>query len=324
MAGTVLLEPAFATKLHPTAPFHFDATVHKPSHFPMPTSHYEDGYYWQTMRFRRCRLGVKMERRGSVDKPAIALSLYAERPFPSDEAADVVQELSWRFDLHGDIADFCQRFTQDDIVGPVIGRWRGMRLSCSETLYEALMIYIVLQNAAVRRTIQMMNALLERYGTPIHFDGRELYALWQPETLAAVDEAELRALKVGYRARYLKGISQAFATGAVDEEALRRMGKEEAKAQLLQLPGVGPASVWYLLFEVFHHYDAFDYVSPWEQKIFSRLLFGRELVPTSDILAKARRRWGCWRMLAVHYLFEDLFWRRRTQSVDWLEELIRL
>jgi hypothetical protein len=26
----------------------------------------------------------------------------------------------------------------------------------------------------------------------------------------------------------------------------------------------------------------------------------------------------------VHYIWEDLFWRRRNQSVPWLEELIRL
>jgi hypothetical protein len=29
-------------------------------------------------------------------------------------------------------------------------------------------------------------------------------------------------------------------------------------------------------------------------------------------------------MLAAHYLFEDLFWRRRNEPAEWLEELIRL
>jgi hypothetical protein len=28
--------------------------------------------------------------------------------------------------------------------------------------------------------------------------------------------------------------------------------------------------------------------------------------------------------LAVHILFEDLFWRRKHEPVAWLEELIRL
>jgi hypothetical protein len=29
-------------------------------------------------------------------------------------------------------------------------------------------------------------------------------------------------------------------------------------------------------------------------------------------------------MLAVHYFWEDLFWRRKHEPVDWLEKLIRL
>jgi hypothetical protein len=29
-------------------------------------------------------------------------------------------------------------------------------------------------------------------------------------------------------------------------------------------------------------------------------------------------------MLAAHYLFEDLFWRRKNEPVEWLEKLIRL
>ncbi len=29
-------------------------------------------------------------------------------------------------------------------------------------------------------------------------------------------------------------------------------------------------------------------------------------------------------MLAVHYLWEDLFWKCKNQPVEWLEKLIRL
>jgi 3-methyladenine DNA glycosylase/8-oxoguanine DNA glycosylase len=74
---------------------------------------------------------------------------------------------------------------------------------------------------------------------------------------------------------------------------------------------------------VFHHYDAFDVISPWEQKIYSRLLFGRELVSAERILRAVKQRWGGWRMLASHYLFEDLFWLRQRRRVEWLEALIR-
>jgi 3-methyladenine DNA glycosylase/8-oxoguanine DNA glycosylase len=96
------------------------------------------------------------------------------------------------------------------------------------------------------------------------------------------------------------------------------------KAALLRLYGVGPASVWYLLFGVFKRYDAFEHISPWEQKIYSRLLFNQELVDSQTILAEVDARWGEWKMLAAHYLFEDLFWQRQSGYIPWLEELIRL
>ena len=41
------------------------------------------------------------------------------------------------------------------------------------------------------------------------FDGKELSAYSNPEDLSGIDEAELRALKVGYRAKMIKRVSEA-------------------------------------------------------------------------------------------------------------------
>ena len=325
------LRAVFTAKLHPRPPFNFEATVHKPSHFPAPVAAFEPASapakgagYWQTLRLSEGGGGLRMINVGTVDEPAIDLTLFAESQLPDDECSTVVGELCWRFDLESDLSEFQQRCGADPLLAPALQRWRGMRVSASGSLYEMLMVYVVLQNATVRRTVQMMNALLERYGTLLDFDGRRLYAFWPVETLATTGEEDLRALKVGYRARMLKRLSEAFAGGEMDEQRLRDLPMEEARQQLLKLYGIGPASVSYLLFEVLHHNDALDHVPPWEQRIYSRLFFDQQLVPADRIIDEAKRRWGEWRMLAAHYLFEDLFWRRRNEPVPWLEELIRL
>jgi 3-methyladenine DNA glycosylase/8-oxoguanine DNA glycosylase len=131
-------------------------------------------------------------------------------------------------------------------------------------------------------------------------------------------ENRLRALKVGYRAKFFERISKSFSKREIIESELRTLPKETAKQELMKLYGIGPASTGILLFESLHHYDAFDTISPWEQKIYSRLLFDKR------ILKVVRKRWGKWRMLAAHYIFEDLFWTRKTSHLEWLEELIRL
>ena len=112
--------------------------------------------------------------------------------------------------------------------------------------------------------------------------------------------------------------------GAVDEFKLRQMSIEEAKKELDKLYGVGPASASILLFEALDHFGTMEKIGPWEQQIYSRLLFNKELVPAETLLQEINKRYGKWKTLAMHYIFEDLFWKRKTQRIEWLEKLIRL
>lgn len=312
------------TEIVPAAPFSFEGTMHKPSHFPTPDNHY-DHAYWQTMQFNGRVYGLKFANVGGVDNPCIALSIYYN---PADEShldlSSITKEIEYRFDLRADIASFNNRFASDSLLGPVIERWNGTRVSTPYSLYEFMVVTTVLQNTVVRRTVQMMENLFRHYGTLAQFDEKDLYAFWMPGRIDAVDEAELRSLKVGYRAKNLKRQAANFASGIVDEHAWRTLDKEALKNKLLALYGIGPATVQYILFEVFHHYDALEYIPPWEQKIYSRLLFERDLVDTSLLLTEIDRRFGKWKMLAMHYIFEDLFWKRKNDTIPWLEELIRL
>jgi len=47
--------------LAPRAPFHFDATMHKPDHFPAADNAWVPGVRWQTMRWQGSALGLKFE-----------------------------------------------------------------------------------------------------------------------------------------------------------------------------------------------------------------------------------------------------------------------
>ena len=319
----MMLDASYVLELQPSAPFHFDGTLHKPSHFPSGDNAWQPGTLWTTRRFADDLLGLKLENAGTVDVPRVRLTIFAERPLAAGEIAAVGDEVAYDYDLHADLSAFNELLERDELMRPVLGRWRGMR-TMGGPLYESLVIYVVLQNATVRRSVQMLDNLFRAYGDLLHFDGQALYGFWPPQALDTASEEDLRALKVGYRAKSLKRISGQFARGECDDRDLRCLSNDELKRALLKIYGVGPATVWYLMFEVFHRNDAFDHISPWEQKIYSRLLFDRELVPAEQLLAEVERRWGRWKMLAAHYLFEDLFWRRAHAPVPWLEELIRL
>ena len=170
-----------------------------------------------------------------------------------------------------------------------------------------------------------MDVLLGKFGKKLFYAGKEIYAVWSPEDMEKITEAELRDLRIGYRAKNIKRISESFATKKVSEEQLRSIkDKQDVKKSLLEIYGVGPQSVSYLLFEAFHFYDALDHLSPWEGKIVSMLLYGNKTTDSKRMLEDVEKRWGKWKMLAVHYMFEDLFWRRKREKIPWLEEEIRM
>ncbi len=318
---------AHGGEIVPSAPFNFDATLHKPDHFPSADNAWEPGARWQTMRWQGQPLGLKFENVGNIDAPQVRLAIWAAEPLGQDYLDGLLGEIGYRYSFDLDLADFNRRFATHPQLGSVLARWRGVRPLNYSSLYEYLMIAIVLQNATVRRSVQMMRALDEHYGAPVSYDGKELYVTWGPEDIHRADEEELRGLKVGYRAKTIKRVTAAFVSGEVDEMALRDRSREEQRKALLALYGVGPASVEYILADVFHHYDAMTHISPWEQKIYSKLFFGRDPAdpaPVADLLTYFNTQFAPYQALAVHYFWEDLFWRRKYEPVAWLEELIRL
>ncbi len=326
----IALQQVAAVDLVPTAPFAFDATFHKPDHFTSGDNCWQPGTRWQTWRWRGEPLGLVFRRTGSVDQPGLRVDVYetSASGHAPDAAfvASLAAEIRYRYNLDLDLAPFYRAFESDPVLGPVLARWRGMRPGHPSSLYEYLMIGIVLQNATVRHSIQMFQALLERFGTRLDFDGQGLWCFWNPGDLAPVTEDDLRALKVGYRAKTIKRIDNSFAQGLIDESELRALDRETQMQTLLKLYGVGPATVWYLLFDVFHHWDFFNHISPWEQKIYGKLFFDRDPddpAPVEQLLAYFER-YGAYKQLAVHYLWEDLWWQRTHEHIPWLEALIRV
>jgi 3-methyladenine DNA glycosylase/8-oxoguanine DNA glycosylase len=308
----------------PTSPFSFDSTIHKPSHFPSNLEDYQKGMYWQTIRIDGIVYGLKLENQGTVNKPKIKAIVYSNKNIADSVANRIKEEINYRYDLQSDYLAFYAKFANDKILKPVIKKYLGTRVKSSGSLYEFLIITILLQNTTVKRTVQMMGNLLNEYGVEVEFDGKKIMAIWTPTEMLKVPEQELRDLKVGYREKSIKRLSEDFANKIIDEKELRKLPKEDCKKELLKLYGVGKQSVWYLLFECFHHYDAFDTISPWEQKIYSKLLFNKTDISSDKILDEVKKRWNGWRMLASHLIFEDIFWKNKQEKISWLEKEIRL
>jgi len=199
-----------------------------------------------------------------------------------------------------------------------------MRPVAANSFYETLIIYIVLQNAVVRRSVQMLENLFDKFGKKVKFDNKILSTFWLPKAINKTSEQVLRDLKLGYRAKFIKKFSEQFTKGEINEFEMRKMPTDELRKECLKIYGIGPASVQYILFEDFYRYDFIETIAPWEQKILSKLLYNKKFVPIQKIIQDADKRWGKWKNLALHYIWEDIFWQRQHKKIDWLEKEIRL
>ena len=322
----IILKEQELIEIIPSSPFDFDSTFHKPDHFTSGDNHWEPGIKWQTWLWENNSIGLKIFNKGTREKPKLNIEIYSNKKLSKDFINSLIEEIKYRYNLNLDLSNFYHAFAKDKTLGPIIKKWRGMRPGHPSSLYEYLLIGIVLQNATVKRSVQMFRALLENYGTLLKFDGKKLWCFFKPGSLQTVSEDKLRALKLGYRAKSIKRIDDYFAQGLMDEMALRKMNRETQMNELLKLYGVGPATVWYLLFDVFHHWDFFNHVSPWEQKIYSKIFFDvdpEQPVSVKKIL-KYFERFGDYKQLAVHYIWEDLWWKRKNENIPWLEKEIRI
>jgi len=324
MPEIIVLNKKESFILEPKAPYNFDANFHKPSHFPSSDNIWEKGKHWITMIWKGKRLGLRFENLGTIQRPKIKLSVYSQNKLSKGFFDELIPEIKWRFNFNQDISEFCKKFKNDKFLGPVIKKWKGMKPIAANSLYETLIIYIVLQNATVRRSVQMLENLFDKFGRKVKYNGKILSTFWEPKKMLKATEKELRDLRVGYRAKFFLKISKQFAKGEIDEFSLRKMPKEELKKEMLKLYGIGPASIEYLLFEDFYHIDALETIPSWEQKIMSRLIFDKKLVLAKKILEFFKKRYKGYEKLAFHYIWEDLFWQRKHKHIEWLEKEIRL
>lgn len=323
VSQTTILKKKYSTEIIPKGPYNFDKTVHDPSHFPTPIEIWKSEKFWKTMRFKNRILGIKLESIETTDKPKIRLTIFSTSKLSKKFIQDLIEDLNFRYGFDENLSEFYEKFKSDSLLSSVFKRMRGAHGRSLESLYEIIMISIVLQNATVRRTVQMMNALLNKYGQKIRFNDKEMYLIWKPQKLVKVSQQELRDLKVGYRAKMFIRISKQFAEGEIDEYALRRLPLKQVKKELLRLYGIGPASLDNLL-GILRKHQPIETIPPWEQKIYSRLLFNKKLVSPNKILEELKRRYGEWSVFTGYLLFEDLFWRHKEKPIQWLEKEIRL
>lgn len=201
-----------------------------------------------------------------------------------------------------DFSDFWSLCQKSKRLAWVAKERAGPFLRCP-SIFEDVITLICTINCNWRRAVSNITALSRiTAGSPA------LPSLPAPYDILALDESGLRKLGLGYRARYLTGIAEAALRDSFPtRHSLRNRNPEEARKELLELPGVGPYVAETLL-RISGVFDFFG-LDSWNRK---QVLAGQNGDPT--LLEKEYARFGRWRGLAFWMDATARWYRRQT---DW-------
>jgi N-glycosylase/DNA lyase len=208
------------------------------------------------------------------------------------------------------LGDVLATFPSDDQhLRAAVSACRGLRLLRQDP-WECLASFILSSTKQIVQIQQIVRTLSERYGDPTKVPpGRgPAYAFPSAQRIASLTEAELRACKMGFRAKYLLSAAHRVTTGELDLKQIQHLPAREARDELMRLAGVGEKIADCVLLFAYGFPTAFP-VDVWIARALSQFYFrGRRMHP--DRLRRfAGRHFGPNAGYAQQYLFHHI----RTQ-----------
>lgn len=252
-------------------------------------------------------LGVIGDRAVFVEQKGAKLSLPRG-------AEDLVRHY---FALDHPLAEICASFPDDPAMQAAAEFCRGMRI-VRQPAWECIATFITSSMKQVAHIAQISHTLRRRYGKRVDWDGGEIFSYPSPEALARLNEGELRACALGYRAKNLLGSARMIAEGRLDLEAVARLDDDAAREELCRLPGVGPKVANCALLFGFERLRSFP-IDVWIERALREIYFPRKRrVTTARLQDFAAGYFGSYGGYAQQYLFHHArkTWRTGKLEVD--------
>ncbi len=203
-----------------------------------------------------------------------------------------------------DLLEIHRTFPDDPPMRAAVAACRGLRLLRQDP-WECLASFILSSTKQIVQIRQIVESLCARFGEERPGPGPGPAAARtfpSAARLATLSEAELRACKMGFRAPYLLAAARSVAAG---ELALARLGTlpaDAARAQLMQLPGVGPKIADCVLLFAYGFQDAFP-LDVWMLRALRQLYFRGRTVKLPRLRRFAAGHFGPYGGYAQQYLF---------------------
>lgn len=287
--------------LLPEQQMDFRLCLWKPSHFPTELEIHSRSTTWRSFVVDGRPCGLVVTDLGDVWECRVYAELDTWKP---ESLSQLETRVRMAYGFGSDYQEFHRLCRRDPKLRRMFGRFIGMRRSCPENLFELSVITVLLQNTTVRRSRDMLDALLRLAGEPIEFDGVRLYAFCTPQSLLELGTARLRSeARVGYRDKVLTSIAEYFLEHPVSYTGHDRV---QLIDDLCQIKGVGPYTAGVVAGSIFR--DPREYgLDVWNSKIIKEMLCLDDSFSADQIRDHIRQRYAPCEGLVVEMLVESRY-----------------
>ena len=226
------------------------------------------------------------------------------------QLAESSHDISWLKDyLQTDvnIREVVATFPKDDEhLRDAVKMCAGLRLVRQEP-WECLASFILSSTKQIVQIRQIVRTLCERHGSPVIVPRGVgvRFAFPTANQLAVLNEADLRACKMGFRAPYLLAAAQRVASGEINLEMVGRMQLSEAREELMKMDGVGEKIADCVLLFAYGFPTAFP-VDVWVRRVLSRFYFRGRNVKPDRLRRFIEKHFGSNAGYAQQYLFHHV------------------
>ncbi|KKQ86035.1 MAG: 3-methyladenine DNA glycosylase/8-oxoguanine DNA glycosylase [Candidatus Woesebacteria bacterium GW2011_GWB1_38_8] len=232
-------------------------------------------------------------------KPQLFINLQSKTNPKDEEQRKLIELLSWIFAVNENVKYFYEVVCQKDpVLKTASEEIYGAHLRTDPYVFESVLGVIVAQNVLFKRIYEMNRLLCEKFGEKQIFNTKTYYTFPTPEKLAKADITEIRACKVGYRDKYIKGVAEKIVKENINLDDLRKLDDiEKIREKLIELPGVGPYTADLTIGIGFRlptfHLDLFS------REALYQFYFNGKVVPDEKLRGFADKSWGKWKHLVM-------------------------
>ncbi len=308
----------YSFQIIPKAPYSFDFTAARFMRFASENVDLVEGSRYRRLLAAGRQLALAtVTDAGTVAKPRLDVTLDSATSAPLKRAAFEGQ-LRHILCTDLDLKPFYRLARKDEMLAPLVSRFRGLRITSSPTLFEALVTAVLSQQVNLTFANSIKRALVETFGRKRRYRGRTCYAFPEPRRFAEQSVDVMRGFRLSNsKAGTLIRLGQTFASNALFPAAAAEwaaLSDDDVVERLTAIKGIGRWSAEIALMRGLARADTFPGGDLGVVKYVAQGLLGKTGKATEAEMRAFAERWRPYRALALAYCYAELATRRGTTT----------